>query len=104
VRRPMVMRSRATDGRSASKCQRKWPDRRIGRHSGRPERQENRAGRLWLPGKPRRLLPSTPCQGSSGECRLIGIFFQRTGNSHARTGNSTSDQFFDPTRMSVKVS
>src|SRR5664280_1663874 len=26
VRRPMVMRSTNTDGRSASKCKRKWPD------------------------------------------------------------------------------
>src|SRR5664280_2666623 len=31
VRRPIVMRSRATDGRSASQCQGKWPD-----HSPRP--------------------------------------------------------------------
>src|SRR5450759_277092 len=28
---------------------------------------------------------------------LTGIFFQRTGNSHARTENSSSDQFFEPT-------
>ena len=36
VRRPMVMRSRATDRRSASKCQRKWPDQPLDHRSGCP--------------------------------------------------------------------
>ena len=30
----MVMRSRAIDGRSASRCQRKWPDQPLDRRSG----------------------------------------------------------------------
>jgi hypothetical protein len=33
VRRPMVMRSRATDGRSASQCQGKWPDQALDHRS-----------------------------------------------------------------------
>ena len=36
VRRSMVMRSKATDGRSASKCQRKWPDQPLDHRSGCP--------------------------------------------------------------------
>jgi hypothetical protein len=36
VRRPMVMRSRATDGRSASKCQRKQPHQPLDHRSGCP--------------------------------------------------------------------
>jgi tripartite-type tricarboxylate transporter receptor subunit TctC len=32
--------------------------------------QKHCAGRLWLPRAPHRLLPSTPVQSSSGECRL----------------------------------
>ena len=38
VRRAMVMRSRATDGRSASKCQGKWPDQPLDHRSGCPRR------------------------------------------------------------------
>ena len=33
---PMVMRSRATDGRSVSKCQRKWPDQSLDHRPGCP--------------------------------------------------------------------
>ena len=40
------------DGRSVSECQEKWPNRRIGRRSGRPERRKHCAARLWLPGNP----------------------------------------------------
>ena len=36
MRRPMLMRSTATDGRSASKCQRKWPDQPLSRRSSCP--------------------------------------------------------------------
>ena len=36
VRRPMVMRSTATDGRSVSKCQRKWSDQPLDHRSGCP--------------------------------------------------------------------
>jgi hypothetical protein len=36
VRRPMVMRQTATDGRSASKCQRKRPDQPLDHRSGCP--------------------------------------------------------------------
>jgi hypothetical protein len=32
---PMLMRSRATDGRSASRCQQKWPDQPLDRRSER---------------------------------------------------------------------
>ena len=35
VRRSLVMRSRAPDGRSVSKCQGKWPDQTLGSRSGR---------------------------------------------------------------------
>src|ERR1019366_2590629 len=36
VRRPMVMRPTTTDGRGASKCQRKWPDQPLDHRSGCP--------------------------------------------------------------------
>ena len=39
-------------GRSVSECQEKWPDRRIGRHSGRPERAPHCAARLQFRGTP----------------------------------------------------
>src|SRR5580704_13246857 len=44
MRRSTVMRSRATDGRSAPKCQRKRPDLPLDRRSGRP-----RCGSLSAP-------------------------------------------------------
>jgi hypothetical protein len=37
MRRSTVMRSRATDGMSASKCQGKWPDQTLDQASGLPE-------------------------------------------------------------------
>ena len=40
-------------------------------------------------------IPYATEQGIFGG--LTGNFFQRTGNFRARTENSTSDQFFDPT-------
>jgi hypothetical protein len=43
---------RHPDGRSVSGCQEKWPDRRIGRRSGRPERRKHCAARCGFPGTP----------------------------------------------------
>ena len=52
VRRSIVMRSRATDGRSASKCQGKWPDQPLDHRSGCPMR--------WWPSSPRGCLAGRP--------------------------------------------
>jgi DDE family transposase len=70
VRRAMVTRSRATDWRSASKCQGKWPDRPLGHDSSCP--------RGWQPSttshqscrKAGKTRIFTPVREPSGESRL----------------------------------
>ena len=52
MRRPMVMRSGATDGRSASKCQGKWTHHAAQRPSGRLERRRRSAWRPMIAEKP----------------------------------------------------
>ncbi len=66
----MVMRSTATDGRSASKCQRKWPDQPLGRCSSCPEvTVAVRTSRLSCR-KAGKTRVFTPVWESSGESRL----------------------------------
>jgi hypothetical protein len=52
VRRLTVPRSQAIDGRSAPKCQGKWPDQPPDHRSGCPMR--------WWPSSPRRCLAGRP--------------------------------------------
>jgi Transposase DDE domain group 1 len=52
VRRPMTMRSTSTDGRSAPKCQGKWPDQAARLPSRHVEWRQQSAPRAGLAGKP----------------------------------------------------
>src|SRR5205807_7145704 len=52
MRQPMVMRSRATNGRSATKCQGKQPDQADRLPSGRVEWWQQSAPRAGLVGRP----------------------------------------------------
>src|SRR5262249_15466078 len=68
-----VMHSRATDRRSASKCQGKWPDQTLDQAFGLPEvLVAVSASRLSCKraGKTRTLMP---LWDSSGESRLIDV-------------------------------
>jgi hypothetical protein len=84
VRRPMVMRSRATDGRSASRCLRKWPDQPLDHHSGCP-RRGGRPGRQ--PGESAKILPK------SGVIWGISVYAssQNYGRSRHQRQRETSD-------------
>src|SRR6516165_2046192 len=68
MRRSIVMRSRATDGRIVSECQGKRPDQFRERYSGRLECREP-APSLGFQ-QSRKSLPSTPVRESSGVSRL----------------------------------
>jgi hypothetical protein len=70
MRRSTVLRSRATDGGSASECQGKRPDQPLKHHSDGLECRSHPPSRIWASSQFRKHLPSTPVQGSSGESRL----------------------------------
>jgi glycosyltransferase involved in cell wall biosynthesis len=73
MRRSMVMRSRATDGRSASECQGNGQIR-----SSNAIRDAWNAGsrsppRVWASRQSRKSLPFKPARGSSGESRFMRV-------------------------------
>src|SRR5262249_15287647 len=69
MRRSTVMRSRATDGMSASECQGKRPDQAVKhRPDGRECREPSTLSHL-ASSQFRKRLPSMSVQGSSGESR-----------------------------------
>jgi hypothetical protein len=69
----MVMRSRATNRRSAPLCQGKSPDETFYTPFGQSGMPEPSTPRTWASGQSRKLLPSTPVRGSFGESRLKSI-------------------------------
>src|SRR5262249_9770164 len=70
MRRSTVMRSRATDGMSASECQGKRPDQAVKHRSdGRECREPSTLSHL-ASSQFRKRLPSMSVQGSSGESRV----------------------------------